>query len=201
MLTLTTNGITLLNNPELLSPELCDELRNYIDQLDSDGKLTPGDASQDGYNVRCSQHDLVSKEKYHAVIKDLFQKLRDPIRRHFKIEVGGDSGYQLRKIHGTTSLHTDGSTDGIYVRNLSCVVALNSDFGGGEVSFPQQDFLYQMSKGDILLFPPYWTHPHQVFPPHVGTMRYTINSWFYEKEVSLPNFFFPSGDPTINRYD
>ena len=94
----------------------------------------------------------------------------------------GDSGYQLRKIHGTTRLHADGSldNDGGNIRNLSCIIALNDDFGGGEVSFPKQDFLYQMNKGDILIFPPYHTHPHQVYPPHAGTYRYTINTWLYD---------------------
>ena len=191
---LITNGITLIQDPQLLKPKLCTDLIKYIDS----SEIQP----VRDQNVQCSQILLSHTNKLHAKVLDLFSELRNIIRSYLTLEVMGDSGYQLRKIYGTTRLHTDGSLDELGgTRNLSCIVALNDDFGGGEVNFPKQDFLYQMSKGDILLFPPYWTHPHQVFQPHVGTMRYTINSWFYEKEVSLPNFFFPSGDPTINRYD
>ena len=174
MSTLITNGITLIQDPKLLKPKLCTDL---IKQIESSELEIVRDQ-----NVQCNQIVLSHTNKLHAKVLDLFLELRTIIRNYLSLEVMGDSGYQLRKIHGTTRLHTDGSLDDDdgNIRNLSCIIALNGDFGGGEVSFPKQDFLYQMSKGDILIFPPYHTHPHQVYPPHAGTHRYTINTWFYD---------------------
>lgn len=174
MSTLITNGITLIQDPKLLKPKLCTDLIKYIES----SKI---EIVRD-QNVQCNQIVLSHTDKLHAKVLNLFLELRTIIRNYLSLEVMGDSGYQLRKIHGTTRLHTDGSLDDDdgNIRNLSCIIALNGDFGGGEVSFPKQDFLYQMSKGDILIFPPYHTHTHQVYPPHAGTYRYTINTWFYD---------------------
>ena len=171
---LITNGITLIQEPKLLKPKFCTDLIKYIESH----KI---DIVKD-QNVQCSQIILSQTEKIHAKVLNVFLELQNIIRDYLSLEVMGDSGYQLRKIHGTTRLHTDGSLDedGGNLRNLSCIVALNDDFGGGEVSFPRQDFLYKMKRGDVLLFPPYHTHPHQVYPPHAGTYRYTINTWFYD---------------------
>ena len=170
---LITNGIALIQEPKILRPKLCNDLISHIES----SELHINDQ-----NVQCESIDLARTDNLHAKVFDLFLNLRDWIRQYLTLEVMGDSGYQLRKIHGTTRLHTDGSLDepGGNLRNLSCIIALNDDFGGGEVNFPKQDFLYQMSKGDILIFPPYHTHTHQVYPPHAGTYRYTINTWFYD---------------------
>ena len=174
---LITNGITLIKDPEILKPKLCTEVASYIES----SQLNP----ETDQNVQCSSITLEHTDKLHAKVLDLFLNLRNFIRHNLSLEVIGDSGYQLRKIHGTTRFHADGSVDqpGGQVRNLSCIIALNEDYGGGEISFPKQDFKYQMSKGDILMFPPYHTHPHLVFPPHAGTYRYTINTWFYDGSV------------------
>ena len=174
---LITNGITLIKDPKILKPKLCTDVVSYIESYNLDTK--------DDQNVQCSSINLEHTNKLHAKVLDLFLNLRTLIRHYLTLEVMGDSGYQLRKIHGTTRLHIDGPLDdpGGQIRNLSCIIALNDDFGGGEVSFPKQDFKYRMSKGDILMFPPYHTHPHLVFPPHAGTYRYTINTWFYDGSV------------------
>ena len=173
---LITNGIALIQEPKILRPKLCNDLISHIES----SELHINDQ-----NVQCESIDLARTDKLHAKVFDLFLNLRDWIRQYLTLEVMGDSGYQLRRIYGTTRLHTDGPIDGYggEIRNLSCIVALNGDFGGGEISFPKQDFKYQMSRGDILIFPPYHTHPHQVFPPHAGTYRYTINTWFYDAAV------------------
>ena len=37
-----------------------------------------------------------------------------------------------------------------------------------------------LKKGQIIAFPPYWTHKHMVNAPTNGTYRYTINTWLFE---------------------
>ena len=172
---LITNGITLIKEPKIVTPKLCKDLITFIES---------SELNRDDQNVQCDCINLFPKDKLHAKVFNVFQELRTQIRHYLNIQVIGDSGYQLRRIYGTTRLHADGSTDGTAIRNLSCIIGLNGDFGGGEISFPKQDFKYQMDKGDVLIFPPYHTHPHQVYPPHAGTYRYTINTWFYDGSVN-----------------
>ena len=130
--------------------------------------------------MQCVEKQVYKKDPFYHEITEVFLRLQTFIKSFLNLKVMGDSGYKLRKIHSTTRLHSDGTTDDTYVRILSCIIALNSDYGGGEITFPRQDFKAVMEKGDIILFPPYWTHPHMVYPPHRGTNRYTINTWLYD---------------------
>jgi hypothetical protein len=105
-----------------------------------------------------------------------------------------NSGYNLRKIWGETRLHIDNIFDvytsgvnSIYnyeiqkpykmVRNVSIIFALNDDYDGGKFYFPYQDVELKLKKNSVILFPPYWTHPHKVSALLNGTFRYTINTW------------------------
>lgn len=87
------------------------------------------------------------------------------------------SDIALRKIIDATRLHTDNITPD-NCRLASCVITLNSIKEGGVFSFPQQFLDLNLVAGDILIFPPYWTHPHRVSSPINGD-RYTINFWFH----------------------
>jgi hypothetical protein len=86
------------------------------------------------------------------------------------------SNIHLRKIIDATRLHTDNISPS-KSRLAACVITLNSIKEGGVFSFPQQFLKLKLVAGDILIFPPYWTHPHEVSSPINGD-RYTINFWF-----------------------
>lgn len=94
---------------------------------------------------------------------------------------------ELRKIWGETLAHVDGAINDPndpgsikHVRVLSIIVALNSDYDGGELCFPEQDFKIKLKVGEALAFPPYWTHPHYSNELKNDTYRYTITTWFCE---------------------
>jgi predicted 2-oxoglutarate/Fe(II)-dependent dioxygenase YbiX len=105
-----------------------------------------------------------------------------------------DSGYQLRKIHGPTREHVDditgNNTSNTYnaheLRIYSMIIALNSDYDGGEFHFPEQKTIIKLKAGQAILFPPYWTHPHYTGELN-GTFRYTINTWITRKSVNKVN--------------
>ena len=122
-------------------------------------------------------------------IKRTFEYIQNKIEIHIctsKNSIEYDC-MQLRKINGPTLLHTDGA---LYLpetnkcRLYSVIVALNSDYEGGEVNFPEQDVTVKLEAGDALIFPPYWTHPHSTNELN-GTFRYTINSWITGSEPTL----------------
>lgn len=93
----------------------------------------------------------------------------------------------LRKIYGPTNYHVDNVIDRDdeetvpinRLRCLSVVLALNSEYDGGEFCFPQQNKTIKLKAGQAVLFPPYWTHPHYTKRIKNGTFRYTLTTWFY----------------------
>lgn len=150
-----------------------------------------------GNNVECKflvLNDLIksnlinSKEVDELIFKGLsiiLPKL-SVLRPEFNGTV--DDGYVLRKIFGGTSRHMDGvhsKTAGFkqFVRCLSIIVVLNDDYDGGIFNFPNQGLKFKVKKGEAVLFPPYWTHPHYVTSVGEGQARYTINTWILEKFI------------------
>lgn len=104
-----------------------------------------------------------------------------------------NSGYILRKIYGATREHYDGVTE-IYnsnimsitenylneyrmIRNASIIFSLNDDYEGGIFKFKYQDVSVKLKKGSVIIFPPFWTHLHEVSDLENNTFRYTINTW------------------------
>lgn len=60
---------------------------------------------------------------------------------------------------------------------FSSIAYLNDDYEGGELYFPNQDFLYKPKAGDIVTFPSGGTeYPHEVKKVSSGK-RYTIAMW------------------------
>lgn len=86
------------------------------------------------------------------------------------------SEVELRKVYGATRQHIDGISIQD-TRLLTSICALNDDYDDGIISFPVQNIKIKLNKGDILLFPPYWTHPHFVSTPR-NNFRYTITFWY-----------------------
>mgnify|MGYP003968137707 CR=1 FL=1 len=63
---------------------------------------------------------------------------------------------------------------------LTSIVMLNDDYEGGIFHFPNQKISVKLKKGQLIAFPPYWTHLHGVEAVINNTYRYTINTWLFE---------------------
>lgn len=171
----------------------CDEIINYItDNSELWKERDLGYAS--GNNVECkflvlkdlvkinfngaSHIDNLIFDRVSAVLKAFHMFNPDFKGNH-------DDGYTLRRIYGGTNRHVDGinsKTGGFtnFVRTLSFIVVLNDDYDGGIFNFPKQNLKIKVKKGEVILFPPYWTHPHSVSSVGDGQARYTINTWILE---------------------
>ena len=55
-------------------------------------------------------------------------------------------------------------TQGVPTRDVSIVGYLNEDCEGGETYFDRQDLKVKPKTGSVLIFPSFWTHPHQSLP-------------------------------------
>jgi len=67
---------------------------------------------------------------------------------------------------------------GIPTRDISVVGYLNDDFEGGETYFDRQDVKVKPEAGAVVVFPAYFTHPHESLPIHSG-QKYAFTSWMF----------------------
>lgn len=72
----------------------------------------------------------------------------------------------------------DEVSQGVLTRDVSIVGYLNDDFGGGETFFDRQNLKVLPQKGSVLVFPSYYTHPHQSLPVTKGC-KYAFTSWLF----------------------
>lgn len=185
------NNIFILENKELITDLFCSNLIKYIDQTQEIKTEKWGNKT----NVNCRYVNIseINETEIKKTIDNYIYKIInyviDFLHSQYDINCSGDSGYCLRKIYGPTRLHKDGiSVDSVNnryipikkIRNMSVIICLNDDYEGGEFYFPVQDFKIKLKKGQIIAFPPYWTHPHMSYPLLNRTYRYTINTWLYE---------------------
>ena len=168
---------------DVISEELCEKLILIIDTKAVDETIYNKNT-----NVKCKSIILSPIEE-----PELYQQLVEirttlsNVMSEFGVYTFSDSGYTLRKIHGPTRLHTDSMIDlpdmpyfpRDQVRNLTMTIALNSDYDGGEFCFPCQNFSIKLKRGQVIAFPPFWTHPHCTNELHNDTYRYTINIWLH----------------------
>jgi predicted 2-oxoglutarate/Fe(II)-dependent dioxygenase YbiX len=67
---------------------------------------------------------------------------------------------------------------GIPTRDISVVGYLNDDFKGGETYFDRQNIKVKPETGAVLVFPSYFTHPHESLPIQDG-QKYAFTSWLF----------------------
>jgi len=194
---INSNCIFIIENNTFITDNFCNQLIDYIDSF-TEKPNTNKAKWGNGQNTNCKfghiekgmLKDKETGEDFDDIIFKAVGEVIKYLKKNFDLQSKGDSGYCIRKIHGPTRCHKDGITDNgieLYqgiparrVRNMSLIIALNSDYDGGEFYFPAQDYKVKLKRGQIIAFPPYWTHPHMVTPPTNGTYRYTINTWLYE---------------------
>jgi hypothetical protein len=185
------DNIYVLKKGVFISDTLCDELRSVLDsdELNIKKHTEKWDTNQ---NVNCTyvnfEDNNIIKDKYDNIIFNITHEILSFMNSRFNIICKGDSGYTIRKIFGPTRLHSDGISSNKKlefipvkkIRNLTMITCLNDDYEGSLFYFPNQNKIIRLDKGEIILFPPYWTHPHLVTSLLNNTYRYTLHTWFFE---------------------
>jgi prolyl 4-hydroxylase len=67
---------------------------------------------------------------------------------------------------------------GIPTRDVAVIGCLNDDFEGGEIFFDRQSIKVTPKAGSAIVFPAYYTHPHQALPVRTG-QKYAWATWLY----------------------
>lgn len=123
--------------------------------------------------------------------KNTIDILSRTIVQHIAKDFGFLRELELQK--GYFTLWEPGSEAGLHIDShagsenviFSFVIYLNSNFGGGEIYFPYQEFTHSPEAGDLVLFPSGGKeYAHQVNQIQ-NNNRYTIAGWYIQKG-SLP---------------
>ena len=144
----------------------------------------------DGLNMS-QLPDIPEKKQIFDMVFGKILNLCKMFKDEHGIKMGGFDIPGLRKIKGPTKYHKDGAVLGKYVhegkvdatkiRNMSIIAAFNDNYKGGELCFPEQGRTIKLKRGQVIAFPPYWTHPHYSNELKDNTFRYTLTTWTYER--------------------
>ena len=83
--------------------------------------------------------------------------------------------------HNDSETFDNGEWRRIADRDVSFLFYLNSEFGGGELEFPELGLTIKPKKGMMIAFPSYKEFEHKVHPVTWGH-RYTLVSWVGTKQ-------------------
>lgn len=187
------NFIEIINDKYIINNKLCEDTINFLEKtIRDDPNVIETEKWECSRNVNAkyipSEYVQKNNPKLFNQINKCYVKISSELE-HIKYS-SHQSGFHnntftIRKIYGPTRCHSDG----IYnnnetkkdLRYASCIINLNNDYSGGDFIFEKQNFKYKMAKNDIIVFPPYYTHPHLTLPLENKTYRYTINTWFLVK--------------------
>ncbi len=176
-----TNSIFIIQN--LFPFEDCDKYVRDIFFTEND-KISHGrQQNVEGYEINLdkSKNDeliyLLNNILIENVIPKMITKLKEVNKNiYLSVDSVASQGLVLRKITGNTRQHVDQIGGNFGPRLLSIIIALNENYDDGIITFPDQGIDVKLKKSEILVFPPYWTHPHKVSCPQKND-RYTITFW------------------------
>jgi predicted 2-oxoglutarate/Fe(II)-dependent dioxygenase YbiX len=174
---------------DVISSELCDDiLEEYEDSFDW-SKARVGAAGEidtsirNLSNINMSDPDTKANniEVRTALDSELFKAVGSALQGYSakfpRCEVQLDTGYNLLryKTGEFYKEHTDSFTH--EPRVVSCSIALNDEYEGGEFAFFGSEVKIRADKGSAIMFPSNFMYPHQILPVTSG-VRYSIVTWF-----------------------
>jgi hypothetical protein len=178
----TYTGIFVIKN--LINDEDLKSIRNLIDK-----RANLSESWGKSSNCRTKflhVSDLVGTDDEYFITKiHQYLSIASQIINHETyVDMKGFEAIKLRKVYGPTRLHCDGIVDETQeeykidqIRSVTIIIALNSDYEGGEICFPKHKVSLKLKAGEAIVFPPTWSHPHYTNDLN-GTFRYTISTWF-----------------------
>ena len=173
---------------EVYTKEQCEDLRNYMDQLEERSILTNESTKTQGlvehvssnlswnYDLpawtwladnmnpgikTCADHYLQEFNYLHARARFLFTDFKVK-----KIPIGG----------GFHNWHCEDSSLQYANRYLAVQIYLNDNFEGGETEFLYFNKRIEPKEGRLVIFPCAFTHMHRGNPP-IGGTKYLATTW------------------------
>lgn len=133
--------------PNVFEPDLC---RKLIDLFEVNGGAAAAFMSQEaGRTVFVTDREIKTRRDYHITDQSLIEAIRARIGRRVVPEIHKVHQFQVTRMErylvccysaedgGHFGSHRDNTTKGTAHRRFAVSINLNSDFEGGEVSFPE----------------------------------------------------------------
>lgn len=184
----TGTNIYVIEN--IIDESSCDKFISAIETQELSDTINEKDKLLKCKYMELDRHNIENQTMDYKIYS-LFHKVFGLIiKANPYIRITGDTYYILRKIYGETKLHTDevrANHKNLFfnqTRCLAAIIALNDDFDGGIFKFPHQKIEHKMKKGSVILFPPFWTHPHEITTVGKNQYRYTITTWGTESIIT-----------------
>jgi hypothetical protein len=178
--------ITVFEN--VLPEDFCDHILNEYANTDL-WKSTLTGSGHDPNARNCnvipiSQKEVIiqNQEIRAEIDENLFQAVSESLRLYEQsvpgadLEIKEDSGYELLRYNEGEFYveHTDSFKE--IPRAITCIISLNDDYIGGEISFFSRELSYKLKKGSVIMFPSNFMYPHEIQKIVSGT-RYSIITW------------------------
>jgi len=176
----------------VISPEKCQDI---IEQYKLNTHHHHAGKSADGtrngkittdWNIRFDLYkdiDTLIFETISSCFKKYIEKFK--IKPHWLPDSICDSGYKVMKYDkgkGIFNTHIDNSfLDNTEHRFLTALLYLNTIEEGGETEFQSQGVIVKPKAGRVVMFPPFFTHPHTGNIP-LSKDKYVISTFFMKNK-------------------
>ena len=164
---------------DIFTKDFCDTIINEYKEVDY------VEAVDHGADYRkCMGAKILNNadEKRNKIDKNIFQSLQKLLEELKQIQptlhsIQDDTGYDLLRYKKGDYYkpHIDAGTKDHRV--LSCIIALNEDYLGGEIDMWQGASITKLRTGSVMVFPSNFLFPHGIRPITRG-IRYSIVTWF-----------------------
>lgn len=185
-------GQDILLIPELLDPILCQHIIQVAECIQFDpSKILMGvvDADVRGGGLLPLDGDDPLKKSTQDLLYEKVKIIQSLIYARYGIDFPNVEMFSILRYQAGEGYrrHVDNLllasrmmevAQGIPTRDISIVGYLNQNFTGGETFFDRQDVKVTPQTGSVLVFPAYFTHPHQALPVKSG-VKYAFTSWLY----------------------
>lgn len=172
----------------LISDELCDEILQEYKNCEDWFEASVGHGVINKSIRNVNQIGLSSQpviEKNQPVRKKLDDKLWEVTNKAIgmynqkfpEARIEEDSGYELLEYKTGCFYTTHTDSYKLQPRAVSCSIAINDSYEGGEFAFFDRKLKYSLKKGSVIMFPSNFMFPHEILPVTSGT-RYSIITWF-----------------------
>lgn len=180
------SGSFIFERPLALPPAFCDEVIDRFEahpEQQHEGRI--GQVQAKDRSVKVTTDLVVSdKDDWKDVDQMFFRSLAAALREfretfpYFKGPFK-DMGYQVQRYRSGEFYHwhIDGGSHEFSQRQLVALWYLNDVSGpGGETEFLYQDVRVKPQRGNLVLFPPFWTHEHRASELKEG-VKYIATTW------------------------
>ena len=185
----------ILRQKGVLSTEECNEIITFFEthpELHLEGTIsgrgyTEHNKKKDTEIVFNTNADLLGISKFLSGCISQYKKEYPHINKVYFWHMSDT--YKVQRYYpgeGYFDLHCentgqDFSEEGMGKRILAWMIYLNDVTDGGHTAFPAQNKKFQPRRGDVLIWPAYFTHPHQGIVSKTQT-KYIVTGWYNFKE-------------------